>query len=79
MTVAVYKESRDVTETGVERFVWEGLHLAMKVVALADVEAHKLAGWALHPYETIVVPDVAPPPLDATPPAPDVGANPFKK
>lgn len=50
---------------GVE-IVWEGLHLATKVVDDIEVEAHKALGWFTHPYDTIEVPtetdptDVAP-------------------
>ncbi len=48
MTVALFQKGKE--------FVWEGLELVMKVVNEAEVEAHKLAGWVMHPYDTIDIP-----------------------
>lgn len=64
MTVALYQKGKE--------FVWEGLELAMKVVAEAEVEAHKLKGWVLHPYDTIEVPkqETEPEPPEAPPASP---------
>lgn len=79
MTIAVYKAAQDridEAERELHRFAWEGLQLVMKVINEAEIEAHKLAGWALHPHETIKVPDMLPP-VDAAPV--DTAANPFKK
>lgn len=65
MTVALYQKGKE--------FVWEGLDLAMKIVTEAEVEAHKLLGWVMHPYDTIEVPASVP---DAVVVMPEAGLAP---
>lgn len=57
MSVMLYKRGTEL--------LWEGLSLVTKIVDEAEVEAHKLAGWFLHPHETIEIPDAPAPALDA--------------